>query len=84
MLTIRRYRDTDGSAVWALNALPHLGATDDRSVPLELQPLTEPPAEFSDLGDIPGAFMAAGGDFFVAELGGIVVGMAGFRSIDRG
>lgn len=84
MLNIRRFRDTDAPALWALNALPHLGATEDRSVPLRLTPLTEPPPEFPDLSDITRTFIAAGGDFFIADLDESVVGMAGFRSNDQG
>ncbi|WP_232821679.1 GNAT family N-acetyltransferase [Desertihabitans aurantiacus] len=84
MLTIRRYRAADAPTVWALNDIPHRGDTEDPSVPLRLQPLFCPPPAFPDLADIHATFIAAGGDFLVAELAGDLVGMAGFRANERG
>ncbi len=84
VLTIRRYEAADAATVWALNRLPHLGATGDPSVPLQLEPLDSPPSQFPDLADIDSTFIAAGGDFFVADMGGHLVGMAGFRANEAG
>jgi ribosomal protein S18 acetylase RimI-like enzyme len=75
VLTIRRVRDEDAPTLWALNALPNIGATADPAVPLP--PAVNPPAGFPDLADAVGSFVDAGGDFLVAELDGHLVGMGG-------
>ena len=72
MLVVRKYDASDAPAVWAPNQLPHRGATGDSSVPLRLEPLTAPPPEFPDINH---TFIEAGGDFFVAEMAGGLVGM---------
>jgi ribosomal protein S18 acetylase RimI-like enzyme len=76
---VRRFRDTDVPMLWALNALPNIGETADPAVPVPLAPAVEPPADFPDLGDVGASFLAVGGEFLVAELGGHVVGMGGFH-----
>lgn len=79
MVTIRRFRDEDTRTLWALNALPNVGATADPLVSLPLVPAVEPPAGFSDLADVRTCFLDVGGEFLVAELGGHLVGMGGVR-----
>jgi ribosomal protein S18 acetylase RimI-like enzyme len=68
VLIVRRARDEDAATLWALNALPNIGATADPTVPLPVVPATAPPAGFPDLADVPGSFLRAGGDFLVVEL----------------
>lgn len=65
--------------MWTLNGLPNVGQTADGSVSLPLLPSEVPPPEFPDLADGETTFMRAGGDFFVAEHDGNIVGMGGFR-----
>lgn len=77
MVLIRQFRDADVGVLWALNALPNVGATADPSVPLPIPPSEVAPADFPDLIDVRGSYLLAGGDFVVAELGGHVVGMGG-------
>jgi ribosomal protein S18 acetylase RimI-like enzyme len=79
VLTVRRFLDADVPVLWALNALPNIGETADPSVPVALPPAAAPPDGFADLADIEAGFVAAGGDFLVADLDGHVVGMGGFR-----
>ncbi|GIM95464.1 GNAT family N-acetyltransferase [Paractinoplanes toevensis] len=79
MLTVRRFRDTDAGVLWALNALPNIGETADPAVPIPLPAAAEAPANFPDLADIEGTFLATGGEFLVVELDGHVVGMGGYR-----
>ncbi|GAA5199089.1 GNAT family N-acetyltransferase [Rugosimonospora acidiphila] len=79
MLTLRRFRDGDEPVLWALNALPNIGATANPSVPLPLPPAAGPPAGLPDLADVRGGFLDAGGDFLVAELDGHLVAMGGIR-----
>lgn len=74
---IRRFREADTPAVWALNALPNVGATADPTVPVPLPPSTVPPSDFPDLIDIVGSYLLTGGDFLVAEHHGHLVGMGG-------
>ncbi|WP_203786283.1 GNAT family N-acetyltransferase [Paractinoplanes rishiriensis] len=78
MLTVRRFRDDDAPVLWALNALPNVGHTADPTVPLPLPPAAAPPSDFTDLADIGGTFLAAGGEFLVAEVDGHLAGMGGF------
>jgi ribosomal protein S18 acetylase RimI-like enzyme len=79
MVMVRRFLDADAPTLWALNALPNIGVTADPEVPVPLAPAAVPPADFPDLGDIGASFLGVGGEFLVAELGGHVVGMGGFR-----
>jgi ribosomal protein S18 acetylase RimI-like enzyme len=79
MVTVRGFRSTDTPTLWALNALPNIGATADATVPLPLPPAAQPPAGVPDLADVRSGFVAAGGDFLVAELAGALVGMGGIR-----
>jgi ribosomal protein S18 acetylase RimI-like enzyme len=81
-ISIRRARSDDAPTLWALNALPHIGATADPSVPLDL-PAVPAPTDFPDLVDVTASFVDVGGEFLVADLGGRVVGMAGYRPVDR-
>jgi hypothetical protein len=67
--------------VWALNALPKKGETADPTVPIPIPAAPEPPANFPDLADIEGTFLATGGEFLVAELDGHLVGMGGYRPL---
>jgi ribosomal protein S18 acetylase RimI-like enzyme len=83
-MTIRRFADADAPTLWALNALPNIGATADPTVPVPLPPATDPPADFADLADIAGCFLDQGGEFLVAELDGHLVGMGGFRPSGQG
>lgn len=84
MLKIRRYRDVDAPVVWTLSVLPFRGDTSDSTVPIPLAQADRPPPDFPDLADINGHFIKAGGDFFVAETDGHLVGIAGFRANDHG
>jgi ribosomal protein S18 acetylase RimI-like enzyme len=79
VVTVRRFRDTDAPALWALNALPNIGATADPEAPIPLPPMAAPPASFPDLADVDASFLAPGGEFLVVELDGHIVGMGGFR-----
>ncbi|WP_203917771.1 GNAT family N-acetyltransferase [Rugosimonospora africana] len=79
MLTIRRFRDPDAPVLWALNALPNIGATADGSIPLPLPPAAAPPVGFPDLADVTRSFVHTGGDFLVGELDGHLVAMGGIR-----
>lgn len=79
VVTVRQFRPEDAPVVWTLNSLPNVGETADEGVPLPLPASSTAPPEFPDLADIPGCFLAAGGDFLVAELDGSLVGMAGLR-----
>jgi GNAT superfamily N-acetyltransferase len=77
MLAIRRFRGGDAAVLWALNALPNVGATADATVPLPLPPASEPPTAFADLADVGSCYLDVGGEFLVAELDGNLVGMGG-------
>lgn len=48
-------------------------------LPIDLPVPDGPPPAFPDLADVEGSFVALGGDFLVAEDGGRVVGMGGYR-----
>jgi len=79
VVTVRRFRNPDAGVLWALNALPNIGETADPTVPVPLPAAAEAPADFPDLADIEGTFLATGGEFLVVELDGHVVGMGGYR-----
>lgn len=79
MVTVRRFRGGDSGVLWALNALPNIGATADLSVPIPLPAVAEAPGGFPDLADVEASFLATGGEFLVVELDGHVVGMGGYR-----
>ncbi|WP_232050748.1 GNAT family N-acetyltransferase [Actinoplanes sp. OR16] len=79
-MAVRRFQGADLGVVWALNALPNIGATADPAVPIPLPPSTTAPAAFPDLADIEASFLAVGGEFLVVELDGHVVGMGGYRT----
>lgn len=79
MVSIRRFRRTDASTLWALADLIDIGDTGDPKLPLALLPAEHPPSRFSDLADIEGSFLRIGGEFLVAELAGHTVGMGGIR-----
>lgn len=63
--------------------MPFVGNTADPTLPLELPVPTEAPAAFPDLADVEESFLGAGGDFVVAELDGLVVGMCGYLPTSR-
>jgi N-acetylglutamate synthase-like GNAT family acetyltransferase len=84
MAHVRRFRRGDGPTLWTLNNLPNVGSTTDTSLPLALPRAALPPPEFPDLANIEESFIAAGGDFFVAEQNGHLVGMAGLRGNAKG
>jgi len=72
MLEIRRYRDADREAVWALHntALLEVGAHPGSG-------------EWdADLRDIPAEYFNRGGEFVVGELDGEIVAMGGIRPLD--
>jgi ribosomal protein S18 acetylase RimI-like enzyme len=79
---IRRYRDEDRSTVWALSQIPHIGATADPSVPLDLS--RDDPGNWDDLWDIHSSHIARGGDFLVYEFDGRVVAMGAVMTDGRG
>src|SRR5438445_13709552 len=68
---IRRYSPEDRKTVWALSQIPHIGATADPTVPLDLS--RDDPGNWDDLWDIDASHIARGGDFLVYELDGRVV-----------
>jgi GNAT superfamily N-acetyltransferase len=72
---------SDRGLIWALNGIPHVGATADPSFPLPLRPRDVPPTEFPDLADVPDSFRSAGGNFLVVEEHGQIVGMGGYKRI---
>jgi ribosomal protein S18 acetylase RimI-like enzyme len=69
--SIRRFRHEDRNTVWALSQIPHIGATADPSVPLDLS--RDDPGDWDDLWDIETSHIKRGGDFLVYELDGRVV-----------
>jgi ribosomal protein S18 acetylase RimI-like enzyme len=76
---IRQFRESDTPTVWALNALPNVGATADPTVPVPIPPSSVPPSDFPDLIDVVGNYLLCGGEFLVAEVSGHVVGMGGLQ-----
>lgn len=58
--------------------MPFIGATSDPGVPLLLPLPSQAPSAFPDLAGVKESFLGAGGDFIVAELDGLIVGMCGF------
>ncbi|MEO6597050.1 MAG: GNAT family N-acetyltransferase [Planctomycetota bacterium] len=78
-MQVRKATAGDRGLIWALNAIPNVGATADPSFSLELTSHDTPPIQFPDLADVPDSFISAGGDFFVVEEDGRVVGMGGYK-----
>jgi ribosomal protein S18 acetylase RimI-like enzyme len=56
-----------------------VGRTADPSFPIDLTLRLDPPPEFPDLADVPQSFVSAGGNFFVVEEDGRIVGMGGYK-----
>jgi ribosomal protein S18 acetylase RimI-like enzyme len=83
MVFVRQAKTGDGPQLWALNALPNVGATADPGLALHLPPVG-PPINFPDLTDVMTSFVGCGGDFVVAETDGHVVGMGGIRPTGAG
>ena len=79
MVTVRVVEPEDLPILWAMAVLPHIGTTADPSVPIPLPTARSAPEEFHDLADPFSTILGVGGDFFVAEAKGHLVGMAGFR-----
>jgi ribosomal protein S18 acetylase RimI-like enzyme len=80
MLTLRPAEDRDLPVIWALSVLPNIGATADPAVAFPLPPASSlPGGAFGDLADPQRTFTAAGGELVVAELGGHIAAMGGFR-----
>lgn len=77
-MEVRSATATDRGLIWALNGIPHIGATGDPSFP-ELTSRDTPPREFPDLANVPDSFLSAGGNFFVVEEDGRLVGMGGYK-----
>lgn len=76
---VRQYEAEDRRPVWALNNIPNVGETADPAAPLGLPQPDGPPATFPLLADIERNFLAVGGEFFVVEDGGHLIGMGGIR-----
>lgn len=72
---------SDRGVIWALNEIPHVGATADPSFPLPLTPREVPPTEFPDLADVPDSFLSTGGNFLVVEEDRQIVGMGGYKRV---
>lgn len=68
VVAVRSAVAEDRGRLWALNALPNIGATADPTVPLDLPVPAVPPAAFPDLADVPASFESVGGAFVVAVL----------------
>jgi ribosomal protein S18 acetylase RimI-like enzyme len=83
MISVRQAKVSDGPQLWALNALPNVGATADPDLPLQLPP-AGPPTDFPDLADVMMSFVGAGGDFVIAETDGQLVGMGGIKPTSVG
>jgi ribosomal protein S18 acetylase RimI-like enzyme len=79
MLTVRAVERADLPVIWTMAVLPNVGMTADPSLPVPLPAAPGPPAEFGDLADPAAAFAAVGGDFVVAEVDGLILGMGGVR-----
>lgn len=77
-MEVRSATATDRGLIWALSGIPHIGATGDPSFP-ELASRDTPPREFPDLANVPDSFLSAGGNFFVVEEDGRLVGMGGYK-----
>ncbi|HEX6681941.1 MAG TPA: GNAT family N-acetyltransferase [Candidatus Limnocylindrales bacterium] len=83
MMTIRRFRETDAPVLWTLAGATRIDATDPNA-PLPLPPTDRPAADFADLAEIAADFLAAGGEFLVAEVDGHLVGMGGVKPPEGG
>ncbi len=79
MVTVRAARRDDLPVLWTMATLPNIGATADPSVPLPLPAASAAPERFVDIADPEHHFAGAGGCLLVAEAGGHVVAMGGFR-----
>jgi ribosomal protein S18 acetylase RimI-like enzyme len=79
MVTVRGVQREDLPVLWTMATLPNVGATADLSVPLPLPGASEAPDQFADLADPGQHFLAVGGGFLVATVGGHVAAMGGFR-----
>lgn len=84
VLVIRRFKDEDTGTLWALSALPVVGATADPRVPFPIPPTAVPPADYPDLIDVRGTYLLSGGDFLVADLDGHVVAAGGIMPYPAG
>ncbi len=84
MLVVRPVTADDRPVIWALNALPNVGATRDDDCPLDLPPAADPPTSFPDLATVPESFTDAGGEFLVVTDGPHLVGMGGLRPTGDG
>jgi ribosomal protein S18 acetylase RimI-like enzyme len=78
-VSIRVVESEDLPVLWALAVLPHIGATADPSVPIPLPAACSAPDQYPELADPFAAILDVGGNLSVAETGGHLVGMAGFR-----
>lgn len=74
-MQIRDAGADDHRAIWALNAIPHIGATADPHAPLDLAVPDGPPDQFPDLADVEQHFAA----FLVVEDDGRIVAMGGIK-----
>lgn len=79
MVMVRVVEPEDLPVLWAMAVLPHVGATADPSVPMPVTAVCSAPEQFPDLADPASTILGVGGGLFVAEVGGHLVGMAGFR-----
>ncbi|MEO6317511.1 MAG: GNAT family N-acetyltransferase [Acidimicrobiales bacterium] len=78
-MRLRRFVHSDAGQLWALNNLPNVGDTADRTVPLDPPIPPEPPPAFPYLADVERHFLNAGGEFLVVEHDTHLVGMGGLR-----
>ncbi|MEQ7009154.1 GNAT family N-acetyltransferase [Actinopolymorpha sp. B17G11] len=79
MVTVRVVEPEDVPVLWAMAELPHTGATADPSVPVPLPTACTAPDQFPDLADPFASILGMGGNLYVAETDGHLVGMASFR-----
>ena len=82
MVLIRRARESDAPAAWALKNLPNVRETADSTLSLDLPRPDTAPLAFPDLSDVVAKFIDRGGDFIAAEHEGEIVGMGGYRPTD--
>lgn len=79
MVTVRVVEPEDLPVLWTMAELPHVSATADPSARIPLPTACSAPRQFPDLADPFSTIIGVGGDLFVAEADGHLVGMAGFR-----